>query len=122
MSIINKMLQDLEQRSGDGVVGGIAEQVRAVPYEKKSYTAWLLAALLAVLLVGLLAWFWLQPAPAATTSLPIAVPQAALTLKSEPHLNEVPQQIAQQDAVVELAEMAEAPSAPPLHELSLIHI
>lgn len=115
MSIINKMLQDLEQRHPDGVVGGISGQVRAVPYEKKSRAPWLIAALLAVLLGGVLAWFWLKPV-SIEKSLPIAqTAQVPLALKTEANLNELPQA-----AVTELAEIAEAPSAPPLLEVAAI--
>jgi MSHA biogenesis protein MshN len=63
MSIINKMLQDLEQRHADNQESGTASsQLRAAPFRNTSYNAWILSALLAVALIGLLMWLWLRPA------------------------------------------------------------
>ncbi|RBA25747.1 tetratricopeptide repeat protein [Herminiimonas fonticola] len=103
MSIINQMLQDLEQRHADGVVAGdMTGQVRAVPQERKSHAAWLVAAISTILLGGVLLWLWLRPAPPVQTMpasvvaapLPTPVPTPAppeLTLKLEPDLMVMPE-------------------------------
>lgn len=92
MSIINQMLQDLEQRHADGVAAGdMAGQVRAVPQERKSHAGWLAAAISTILLGGVLLWLWLRPAPPAQT-MPASVVVAPLpappelALKLEPDL------------------------------------
>lgn len=94
MSIINQMLQDLEQRHADGVVAGdMAGQVRAVPQERKSHAGWIAAAISTLLLGAVLLWLWLRPAPPAQTmpASVVAVPLPApappeLVLKLEPDL------------------------------------
>ncbi|MFJ7566540.1 tetratricopeptide repeat protein [Herminiimonas sp. NPDC097707] len=96
MSIINQMLQDLEQRHADGVVGGnMAGQVRAVPQERKSHAGWFAAAISTILLGGVLLWLWLRPAlpvqtmPASVVLAAVPTPAPAppeLALKLEPDL------------------------------------
>ncbi|WP_157889118.1 tetratricopeptide repeat protein [Herminiimonas arsenitoxidans] len=98
MSIINQMLQDLEQRHADGVaIGGMSGQVRAAPQEKKVHIAWLLAAILAVLLIGLLICLWLWPASLVK---PVMAPQ--LSLKIAPGLTTSSTPIAMPEAIVTL--------------------
>lgn len=67
MSLINKMLQDLEQRRVDVTVGAAMHgHVRAVvPEPKRIHAAWWLVLLLAVSLVAMSGWLWLRPAPQA---------------------------------------------------------
>ena len=62
MSLINKMLQDLEQRRVDVTLGAaMHDHVRAVASEpKRIHTAWWLVLLLAVSLLAMLAWLWLD--------------------------------------------------------------
>lgn len=103
MSIINQMLQDLEQRRADGVVAGdMTGQVRAAPQERKSHVAWYAAAISTILLGAVLLWLWLRPAPPAQTMpasvvaapLPTPVPTPApseLALRLEPDLTIMPE-------------------------------
>ena len=76
MSLINKMLQDLEQRRVDVTVGAaMHDHVRAVaPEPRRIHAAWWLVLLLAASLLAMSAWLWLRPAPQ-------AVDPAKLTLK-----------------------------------------
>lgn len=102
MSIINQMLQDLEQRHADGVVAGdMTGQVRAVPQERKSHAGWFVAAISTILLGGVLLWLWLRPVPAVQTMpasvvvapLPALTPAPAppeLALKLESDLTVMP--------------------------------
>ena len=101
MSIINKMLQELEQRHAeDPAKGALPGQLRAVPLERSERGGWLAAAVLAALLIGLLLWMWLRPAPVAKSA--GTVPAAQLALKIAPT---IPQQL---PAVPESAALAEA--------------
>lgn len=87
MSLINKMLQDLEQRRADVAVGGAMHaQVRAVAPERKGiHAAWWLALLLGGLLLTVVIWVWLRPvAP------PIALEAPKLALKLAADLNALP--------------------------------
>ena len=64
MSLINRMLQDLEQRSTGELAGiGMDRQVRAVPERGGMHAAWWLVILLTFLLAGIGLWLWLRPAP-----------------------------------------------------------
>jgi MSHA biogenesis protein MshN len=103
MSLINKMLQDLEERRSEGeVVLGLQGQLRAVPEQRRAHRAWwIVSVLLAMVAVGLGSWFWgRQTAPAAVQ------PQAALALKMDPDLDvRPPKPITTQAA-------APAPAAP----------
>ncbi|MBC7500955.1 MAG: tetratricopeptide repeat protein [Herminiimonas sp.] len=57
MSLINKMLQDLEARSPQGINTGFATgPVRAVPQRHRSYAIWSLAAALVLASAGAGAW------------------------------------------------------------------
>lgn len=90
------MLQDLEQRHADGVAsGGMAGHIRAAPQERKTSVAWLVAAILTVLLTCLLVWLWLRPLP---VSKPAVTPQ--LALKLAPDLNALPMPLAPEAVVV----------------------
>ena len=101
MSIINQMLQDLEQRRADGVVAGdMAGQVRAAPQERKSHAGWVAAAISTLFLGGVLLWLWLRPAPPAQTmpasvvAAPLSIPAPAppeLALRLEPDLMIMPE-------------------------------
>jgi len=65
MSLINKMLRELDARRAD--VGGSAQfgqQIRAVPEQRRFHPAWIVAGVLAVALAGMIAWHLMQPAPA----------------------------------------------------------
>ncbi len=107
MSIINKMLQELEQRHADDPVAGeLPGQLRAVPRERSSHAGWLAAAILAVLLVGLLVWLWLRPAP-------VAKPASAmhLALKIAPTIP-APQPVAPVEAAAPEPAQPEAGALP----------
>lgn len=104
MSLINKMLQDLEARSTDGAgVHAIHGQVRAVSAPRHaSGFAWWIAGGLAVLLLAVLTMFWLRrpsvpPAPIiAATQVPVSNPAPGadrtpdLSLKLASDLSNVP--------------------------------
>jgi len=78
MSLINQMLQDLELRSSGNLIGGgMQQQVRAVPDRRGVHPAWWLVLLLTLVLVGVVLWFWLRPAP------PAATPPFALKIASD---------------------------------------
>lgn len=94
MSLINKMLQDLDARRSDGAAAGpFGQQVRAVPEHRRIHPAWWVVLALALTLSALLAWLFLRP--------PVAVqgPMAQLPLKLDLDLN-VPQAMAAQEPVV----------------------
>lgn len=106
MSLINKMLQDLEQRRVDVTAGAaMHSQVRAVaPEPKRIHAAWWLVLLLAVSLVSMSAWLWLRPAPQAAGP-------AKLTLKLAPDLRVVTLP-AEQSSVVEMPHAIPEPTQP----------
>jgi MSHA biogenesis protein MshN len=89
MSLINQMLQDLEQRSSGNMTGtGLQGVVRAAPDRNRIHPAWWLVVLLSVILLGVALWIWLRPAPVAPGN-----PQ--LTLKIAPDLATLPSPVAQ---------------------------
>lgn len=68
MSIINKMLQELEQRQAEeSDTRVLPGQLKAAPQARSRHAGWLAAAVLALLLAGVLAWLWLKPASAPAT-------------------------------------------------------
>jgi MSHA biogenesis protein MshN len=93
MSLINKMLQDLEQRHAEGNVGSLSSAVRATPAPQRG-TPWpMILALMALLLCAATAWFWLHPAaskpmpvwPAAASHAPVVpVVRATQSVASAP--------------------------------------
>lgn len=106
MSIINQMLQELEQRHANGAAAGSkAGQVRAAPQVRSTHAAWWVAATLAVLLIGLLAWLWLRPVPLAKPASIHAVAPPQLELKLAPDLHALPAPVA-----LETPAMTPAPS------------
>ena len=76
MSLINKMLQDLDARRSDlGGGGGVPGQVRAAPQRDGIHPAWWVALVLALLLAGGAAWlWWRQNPPAVSVVAPSAAP------------------------------------------------
>lgn len=64
MSLINQMLKDLDARRTDGGSSPFGEQVRAVPDRQGIHPAWWLAMALGLMLVGVVGWVLLRPAPA----------------------------------------------------------
>lgn len=107
MSIINQMLQELEQRHANGAAAGsMAGQVRAAPQVRSTHAAWWVAAILAVLLIGLLAWLWWRPVPLAKPASSPAVTPPQLELKLAPDLHALPVPVALETPV--------ATSAPPV--------
>lgn len=100
MSLINQMLQDLEQRSVGNLAGAnMHNQIRAVPERKRVHPAWWLVLLLSLVLIGIGVWFWLRPVPA-------VAPTANLALKIDSGLNSLPSPVAQSPLPVEPAPQA----------------
>ncbi len=86
MSLINKMLQDLEQRSDSAKGQPLAGEVRAVPVAAASRSAMLVGALLLVMVALGIGWFLMRPkAPApsipALAMAPVAAPAPIATAK-----------------------------------------
>lgn len=115
MSIINQMLQELEQRHANGAAAGsMAGQVRAAPQVRSTHAAWWVAATLAVLLIGLLAWLWWRPVPLAKPASSPAVTPPQLELKLAPDLHAVPVPVAlETPAVTSAPPVAAAVEATP---------
>jgi len=78
MSLINKMLQDLEQRNDSAKGQPLAGEVRAVPVASANRSAMLVGALLLVIVVLGIGWFLMRPkAPAPTVSAVAMAPVVA---------------------------------------------
>lgn len=80
MSLINKMLQDLEGRGSEGMAAGVMQsQVRAAPQSRRTHVAWWLVLGLSLILIGVISWLWgYRTAPVAMPA--DQVPQLALKL------------------------------------------
>jgi len=105
MSLINQMLQDLEQRSTGNLAGtGVHHQVRAVPERGGLHPAWWLVLALTLVLTGVLVWFWLRPPAPATAMQPLA-------LKIAPDLSALPSPVAQAPIPLEPAPVNPSPSS-----------
>jgi MSHA biogenesis protein MshN len=107
MSLINQMLQDLEQRSvgntlPGGVPSGISGQIRAVREERRIHPAWWVALALAAALIGAVAWYLTRPVPPRQ-------PAPNLALKIAPQLGALPSPVAQEPLPLDTA-----PPPPPL--------
>jgi MSHA biogenesis protein MshN len=91
MSLINKMLQDLEQRHADESTGRLPPEVRAAPAPQGARPWIMIAALCCIVLCGLAVWMGLRPravstpaaqqpvqaVPAVASATPVVVPAAA---------------------------------------------
>ncbi|HEY6772736.1 MAG TPA: tetratricopeptide repeat protein [Oxalicibacterium sp.] len=118
MSVINKMLQELEQRhaeeSGARVLPG---QLKAAPQVRSRHAGWLAAAVLAVLLAGVLAWLWLRPAavpvsaPAVVSAKPADAPRTPTQLAVK-IASAMPMEEQQAAGIQEAAVAEEAPALP----------
>lgn len=109
MSLINKMLQDLDARRSDGVgAGPFGQQVRAVPEHRRIHPAWWIALALGLTLSVLLAWLFLRP------PVPSGSAMAELPLKFDSDLN-LQQAIAVQEPVVPENAMQENSISPSPH-------
>lgn len=84
MSLINKMLQDLEGRRLEGdAVGALNGQVRAAPEPNKIHAAWWVVLGLTLILTGLVSWLW------GYRTAPVAMPgeqPVQLALKLAPNI------------------------------------
>lgn len=113
MSLINRMLQDLEARSSDGVgASAIHGQVRAVPERRQTRVGWwLVLGVIATILVAALVLLWLRRSePIAPAPAPIARPQFSLKLAADLSMVPLP---AMADPVPKNAvPVAAAPDAP----------
>ena len=73
MSLINQMLQDLEQRNAPGgKTEPVSGEVRVAPARKPNNPTLRIGSVLALLLVGAATWLYLKPAPAVSVSVPPA--------------------------------------------------
>lgn len=92
MSLINKMLQDLEgRRSENEVLGTMEGQIRAAPERRQVHVAWWVVLGLTLILTGVISWLWgYRTAPVVMTE---HSPQ--LALKLAPAI-QMPQAIAQE--------------------------
>jgi MSHA biogenesis protein MshN len=87
MSLINQMLQDLDERRSEVTGGDVSgHHIRAVPPRRRLHlhAAWWVALVLGALLTGVLAWALSRPAPIAALApapaQPIASPSLPLRL------------------------------------------
>jgi MSHA biogenesis protein MshN len=109
MSLINKMLQDLDARGSDSMrAGSIHSEVRAVPEQRKNHLGWWVALVLAVLLGSGASWIWLRAA-GPTNNAQDAPVAATLPLKFASDLSTSPQAAVQQPAII--ADSASAASS-----------
>lgn len=76
MSLINRMLQDLETRRAPLDSGhGLGQEVRALPPQARSpVSALLLIVMVCALLAAGAAWWWLKSSPTASTPAPVLLP------------------------------------------------
>lgn len=114
MSLINRMLQELDARRSD-VTGSapFGQQIRAVPEQRRVHPAWWGMLALSIVLAGVLAWVIFRP--------PASMPQAMdaqLPLKMDIDLNAVLVKEPQPDASVgiETASRIQVPAAVEAHQ------
>jgi MSHA biogenesis protein MshN len=82
MSLINKMLQDLEQRHSDaGAKDAVFAHVRPAPQRQGMHVAWWIALGLLLILTAAVSWFWGRE-----TAPPSAQPRLALKLDADLNL------------------------------------
>lgn len=112
MSLINKMLQDLEERRSEGeVVGSLHGQLRAVPESNRIHVAWWIVLMLAIMLTSVISWLWgRQTAPTVIMAQPITQPPQ-LALKLAPGLSG-PQPALKNPAAEEKSESLPAVATP----------
>jgi MSHA biogenesis protein MshN len=112
MSLINKMLQDLDARRSDVTgAGEYGSQIRAVPERGGVHAAWWVALVLGVILACVIAWMLLQPAPVPVA--PQAAVQPQLPLKLDTDLAQNAPQLAAMQEQNEVAAPQVAAAAPP---------
>lgn len=59
MSLINRMLQDLDKRSSEGTAThAMHGQIRAVPPRRRAPLVWFLLGPVVVLVIGIFTWYW----------------------------------------------------------------
>jgi MSHA biogenesis protein MshN len=109
MSLINKMLQDLdERRSEAGGINTIDAQVRVTPRRKSMHAAWWIVLGLTIVLSAVIVWVWKkQTTPVAALNLPI--PQVIVQPAAPPPRVLAP---AQPSVLVERAIEPGSPVAP----------
>lgn len=99
MSLINKMLQDLEERRSEGeVVGSLQGQLRAAPQPRRMHAAGWVALALAIMLTAGVSWLWgRQSAPvvvmapaSAAASMPLKMASELQAARPEITLNNQP--------------------------------
>lgn len=114
MSLINKMLQDLEERrSGDAVAGELQGQIRSAPEHRRVHYAWWIVLALTVILTGVISWIWgRQTAPAVSVTRPV-MPPPQLALKLAPDLSGTHSPVLKNPTIEEKNETATAAATPP---------
>ena len=113
MSLINKMLQDLDERRPEGTTGPVFHaQIRAVPESEGLHPAWWVVIGLIALIIGFAAWLWRHQSYLKAKAVPPLILQAQLPLKLAPSLTSMPPDphersgVLQQPAAVPEAEKA----------------
>jgi MSHA biogenesis protein MshN len=83
MSLINKMLQDLDERRSDaGGINTIDAQVRVTPRRKAMHAAWWIVLGLTIVLSAVIIWVWknrMAPVASSSPSIPPVVVQPVLS-------------------------------------------
>ena len=111
MSLINKMLQDLDARGFDpGAGSGIPGQVRSAPRRATIHRAWWVALVLALSLAGGAAW-WRQSPPAVSGVTPSAALQVSAA-QPAPSVS-VAQSVAANDALSQVIPASQAANMSP---------
>lgn len=125
MSIINKMLQELEQRQAEESDARVLPgQLKAAPQARGRHAGWLAAAVLAAMLVCVLAWLWLKPAavqapaPAVVSAKPADAQQMPpqLALKIESTMPMAEQQVPDAQQTQQTTAAVETPMQPAAEE------
>lgn len=92
MSVINRMLQDLENRHAIRRADPtVSAQVKAVPERSPPSVGWILLAMLLTTGAGLAVW-WLKPIPSAARAAPVLVTTPAADVLERSSGNRVPSQ------------------------------
>lgn len=114
MSLINKMLQDLEQRHAEGAAGGLPPQVRATPAPQHRMPWMTIVVLLVISLCVLAAWIWLRPVAAKRSAVPVPavlVPAASVVPASAPMPVAPPSLALKVDDDLSISSIAQIPPA-----------
>ena len=116
MSLINKMLQDLEARRSEGSGREtIHAQVRVVPEKSVSRLPWLFLSTFLIALVAVASWYWMREFASVGSMPPVAAPSQqpslppGLSLKLASELNSINAE--------STAQTAENGNTPPINDI-----